>query len=328
MTKRRTNPLITVLLCAFAAVVLTIIILWFFVGYRYISDSAHGIKFLGLTENSLARDGKLYYSNGAKGTLDSETSTILLDNGEQYTGDLSGFLPHGKGILKKADGTVYDGEFDMGSCTGIASITYKTGDKYEGEVDGGKRHGFGTYTVRDGATYSGYFTENQKNGRGKSTFGDGSVYIGEYKNSIKDGFGAYLFKNGDIYVGQFKDDKRTGQGIYIWAKSEDFSSEFDSLFNDVVFDKAFAEEFFKYFSTDFPRLFSDGESLPELQSTLSFWQNFEKILTRNQVECYVGEFLDNLLSGKGTYKWLSGRVLKTEFENGEIKRQENSDTDA
>ncbi len=321
MNKRRHNPLLTILLCAFSAAVLTVLILWVFVGYRYIHDSTNGIKFIGMTENGLARDGKLYYSDGTKGTLSSETSTIMLDNGEQYTGELLGFLPHGKGILKKADGTVYDGSFENGVCSGKAQITYKSGDVYTGELVDGEREGFGTYTSPDGSEYIGGFSHNLKNGRGKSSFADGSVYIGEYKSSIKEGFGAYLFKNGDIYVGEFKADKRTGRGIYIWAKSEEYASEFDELFSSVEFTEENSDEFFEYFTADFSRHFADYETLPELSVESAFWQTFEKILTRSQVECYVGEFSENLLSGKGSYRWLSGRVLVGEFENGEIKTE-------
>ncbi len=320
MNKRRLNPLITILLCAFAAVILTILILYVFVGYRYIHDSENGIKFIGMTEDGLAHDGKLFYSDGTRGTLSGETSTIMLENGEQYTGSLHGFLPDGIGILKKADGTVYDGTFEKGVCTGEATVTYKSGDVYVGELVLGRRDGWGTYTSADGSVYTGGFSDNLKNGSGKSVFDDGSVYIGEYKNSIKEGFGAYLFKNGDIYVGEFKADKRTGKGIYIWSKSEEFASEFDEMFLNVLFDESGAGEFLEYFTTDFSRHFKDGAAA-ETENENSFWQTFEKILTRSQVECYIGEFSENLLSGKGTYRWLSGRVLEGEFENGEIKKE-------
>ena len=326
MNNKRINPLITILLCAFAAVILTILVLYVFVGYRYINDTEHGIKFIGMTRDGLARDGKLYYADGTRGTLSSETSTILLDNGEQYTGELFGFLPDGTGILKKADGTVYDGSFDKGVCTGEAQISYKSGDVYTGKLVDGDRDGFGCYESADGTIYTGNFTKNLKNGRGKTAFADGSVYIGEYKSSIKEGYGAYLFKNGDIFVGEFKADKRTGKGIYIWAKSEEYASEFDELFAAVDFKDGVDETFFDYFTSEFSRHFAEG-TLPTLLSQNQFWQGFEKILTRSQVECYVGDFKENLLSGQGSYRWLSGRVLTGEFVNGEIKTESENETE-
>ncbi len=324
MNKKRINPLITILLCAFAAAILTILVLYVFVGYRYINDTENGIKFIGMTENGLARDGKLYYSDGTRGTLSSETSTIMLDNGEQYTGELLGFLPNGNGILKKADGTVYDGSFKNGLCSGEAQVSYKSGDVYTGTLVDGDREGFGKYESADGTVYVGGFSKNLKNGKGKTSFSDGSVYIGEYKSSIKDGFGAYLFSNGDIFVGEFKADKRTGRGIYIWAKSEEYASEFDELFSSVSFDGGIDETFFAYYNTDFSRHFAE-DSASTLISENPFWQTFEKILSRTQVECYVGEFSENLLSGKGSYRWLSGRVLVGEFVNGEIKTDDGED---
>jgi hypothetical protein len=303
-------------------VILTVLILYVFVGYRYIHNKEYGIKFIGMTEDGLARDGKLYYSDGTKGTLDSETSTIMLDNSEQYTGELLGFLPHGNGILKKADGTVYDGSFVNGECTGKAKVTYKSGDVYEGNLVEGKRDGFGRYTAENGALYVGGFNDNVKHGKGYSAFADGSVFIGEYKNSIKEGFGAYLFKNGDIYVGEFSADKRTGRGIYIWAKSEEFASEFDEMFKSVEFNDEFSEKFFDYFENGFVLHFTTAEDISTQE--LPFWQTFEKILGRSQVECYIGGFKDNLLEGQGKYIWLSGRVYEGEFENGEAKTTANT----
>lgn len=325
--KRQLNPLITILLCSFCAVILTVLILHVFVGFRYIHNKDHGIKFIGMTENGLAKNGKLYYSNGTKGTLDGETSTILLDSGEQYTGELHGFLPDGKGVLKKADGTVYDGSFVMGECTGNARVAYRTGDLYDGELLDGKRSGFGKYTSENGSVYVGGFTDNLKNGNGYSVFADGSVFIGQYKNSIKEGFGAFLFKNGDIYVGEFKADKRTGKGIYIWAKSEEFASEFDDMFKSIEFTPEYAEDFFKYFENAFLLHFTTAESVDEVPE-IPFWQTFEKILSRSQIECYIGGFKDNLLEGQGKYIWLSGKIFEGEFLEGKAVSEPDTEESA
>lgn len=320
MKKKNLNPLITILLCAFCAVIITILILRFAVGYQYIHNKELGIKFIGMTENGLARDGKLYYANGTRGTLDSETSTIMYNNGEQYTGDLMGFIPHGTGVLKKANGTVYDGTFNMGQCTGQAHVAYKSGDSYDGELVDGTRNGFGTYTSESGAVYIGQFINNVKNGYGYSDFANSSYFIGQYKNSIKDGWGAFLFKNGDIYVGEFQNDKRTGKGIYIWAKSEEYATEFDEMFKSVEFTQEYAEKFFEYFEDGFLLHFTTADNTGS-DPELPFWQSFEKILFRSQVECYIGHFKDNLLEGQGKYIWLSGRILESEFVGGLAKEE-------
>ena len=327
MEKKKLNPLIIILLCAFCAVLITILVLYFIVGYRYVHDKEHGIKFIGMTKNGLAVDGKLFYSDGTKGTLDGETSSIILDSGEQYTGELSGLLPHGEGILKKADGTVYDGTFSNGQCTGKAHVSYVSGDVYDGDMVNGKREGRGNYTTKDGSFYAGEFTDGLKNGRGYSLFSDGSAYIGEYKNSIKEGFGAYLFPNGDIFVGEFLSDKRTGKGIYIWSKSEEFSTEFDEMFK-IEFTEEFSDKFFEYFENGFLLHFTTASNT-ETEYDLLFWEKFEKILSRSQIEYYVGDFKENVLEGSGKYVWLSGRVLEGEFVDGQIKTEdetEKSDT--
>lgn len=322
MARRKLNPIITVLLCAFCAVIVTILVLYVFVGYRYINDSENGVKFIGMTNGGIAESGKLYYSDGTKGTLDAKTSTILLDNGEQYTGDLNGFIPNGQGILKKADGTVYEGTFLNGACSGEGRVVYHGGDVYEGALVNGEREGFGKYLSEDGASYVGGFENNLKHGAGYSISASGAVYIGNHKNSIKDGFGAYLFKNGDIYVGEFKNDKRTGRGIYIWAKSEEYASEFDEAFLNIEFNDAFVSAFNSYFETRFNDHFTDEKKAPEYTGELiPFWQTIETVLSRSQVEFYVGEFRDNLLEGYGKYIWLSGRCQTGQFENGNFLKE-------
>ena len=41
-------------------------------------------------------------------------------------------LPHGRGVLKSADGTVYEGEFANGRRTGYGVLTKPDGTRYQG----------------------------------------------------------------------------------------------------------------------------------------------------------------------------------------------------
>lgn len=305
---------------AFLMLVVTLVILYTAVGVRYKNDRTHELKFLGRVDGDTVISGKLYYYDGRIASVDAKNKTIEYDDGEIYHGALSGYLPHGKGTLTKADGTIYEGDFYEGYATGKLNVTYPNGDVYMGEVDHEVRNGHGKYISADGTVYEGDFYDGEKNGFGRTAFSDGSVYIGQYNSSVKNGVGAYLFKNGDIYVGDFANDVRTGRGIYLWAKSEEYSSEFDSLFSVEITD-GFEESFVSWFTTDFTGYFENAEK-GEITTTSPFFSALEKILGRDQLECYIGGFLNNELSGNGRYQWLSGRVQWGQFENGAIVKGE------
>lgn len=320
MTKKKLHPLLIIFISAVAALLVTFAVLYIFVGLRYINDKTMELKFVGRVENGVPVSGKIYYYDGRIGELDAKNKTITTDVGDKYVGALSGYLPHGKGTLTKADGTVFDGDFYEGYCTGNAIVAYVGGDVYEGQVDHETREGKGIYKKPDGTTYYGSFKDGEKNGFGITSFADGSVYIGQYKNSIKDGKGAYLFAEGDIFVGDFLLDKRTGKGIYLWAKSEEYSSEFETLF-DVELTDEFASSFIAYFEGDFLRHFTtDAKTDAKTDATTQnpFFITLEAILSRNGLELYTGDFLENEISGYGTYRWLSGRVYTGSFKNGAI----------
>lgn len=326
MNKKRLHPLAIIFIAAVACLCITFIVLYAFLGLRYINDKTMELKFIGKVQNGVPVSGKLYYYDGRVGELDAAKKTITTDAGDKYIGALSGYRPHGKGILTKADGTIFEGDFYEGYCTGQATITYVGGDIYSGHVDHEKREGFGKYVKPDGTVYVGNFKNGEKNGFGKTTFSDGSVYIGEYSDSVKDGKGAYLFSEGDLFVGDFKDDKRTGKGIYVWAKSEEFSSEFDSLF-DIEPTDDFKSSFLAYFEGDFARHFSDSEKT-DATTVNSFFVSFEEILKRSQLEIYIGDFVENEMSGEGRYRWLSGRIYKGLFEKGAVLKEEKTNSES
>ena len=322
--KKKLHPLAVIFIVALILVALTILVLHVFLDIRYKNDKIHELKFVGKVQNEVPYSGKVYYYDGRIAELDAEAKTLEVPGGDKYVGALSGYLPHGKGTLTRADGVIFEGDFYEGYCTGNATITYKNGDVYIGEVDHGNCEGFGKLVKTDGTTYEGEFRNNEENGFGITKFADGSVYVGEYLASIKNGKGAYLFSDGDIYVGDFKNDKRTGKGIYIWSKSEEYSSEFETLFDVSVVD-GFKSAFLAYFEGDFERHFLEGDTI-EATTTLPFFQSLEDILSRNQIEVYIGDFLENELTGYGKYTWLSGRFFEGQFVEGVIK--ENTDESA
>ena len=91
----------------------------------------------------------------------------------------------------------------------------------------------------------------------------------------------------------------------------------------IEFTDEFSEKFFDYFKNGFLLHFTTADNA-QTEQELPFWQTFEKILSRSQVEYYVGDFKENILEGHGKYVWLSGRVLEGEFVNGMLKNENDS----
>ena len=56
----------------------------------------------------------------------------------------------GEGLVKFANGDVYQGEFKQDKFHGQGTMTWDDGDAYEGQWKGGCRHGQGTMTFADG----------------------------------------------------------------------------------------------------------------------------------------------------------------------------------
>ena len=121
-------------------------------------------------------------------------------------------------------------------------------------------------------------------------------------------------------------DQRTGKGIYLWAKSEEFSSEFDSLF-DIEPTDEFKSSFLAYFEGDFSRHFTE-DTKTDATTTNSFFMTFEEILKRSQLEIYFGDFVENEMSGEGSYRWLSGRVYTGRFEKGAVLKEEINNSES
>jgi hypothetical protein len=122
----------------------------------------------------------------------------------------------GKGILKEANGTVYEGDFHKNEKVGQGKYIYK--DKaYEGPFLGGKFHGTGTLRYGNGDLYEGEFVEGRKEGYGKLTLSksrESFSYEGNFKGDKLEGEGVLTYANGDTFKGSFSDSKKHGDGVY------------------------------------------------------------------------------------------------------------------
>ncbi len=162
---------------------------------------------------------------------------------------ISGNCVNGKGIIKYADGTVYDGSFIDSLWNGTGVMVWQNGDKYIGDFKAGYRTGKGKYYYANGVIHEGDYIKNIIEGKGTMFFTDGSKYVGDWKNGNRTGKGKYYYANGVIhegdyikniiegkgtmfftdgskYVGDWKNGNRTGKGKHYYANGDYYEGDF------------------------------------------------------------------------------------------------------
>ena len=65
--------------------------------------------------------------------------------GGEYSGEMQGGKPHGKGKTEFPDGNVYEGDYFRGLRHGYGIFKFFDGERYEGEWYKDHQHGQGTY---------------------------------------------------------------------------------------------------------------------------------------------------------------------------------------
>ncbi|OAY72854.1 Phosphatidylinositol 4-phosphate 5-kinase 4 [Ananas comosus] len=159
---------------------------------------------------------------GASNAADEEEQETyhaerLLANGDFYTGQWSGDLPHGTGKYLWTDGCMYEGEWRQGKTMGMGKFSWPSGATYEGEFKSGFMHGLGTYIGALGDTYRGGWSMNLKHGHGTKSYANGDYYDGEWRAGVQDGQGRYVWRDGNEYIGQWRAGVIHGRGTLIWA---------------------------------------------------------------------------------------------------------------
>ena len=135
-------------------------------------------------------------------------------------------MPHGKGIYKYSDGSIYDGNWHRGRRHGEGTYTYCNGDVYIGEWEDGYKSGKGVMKWRNGDVYEGEWAMNKRHGQGHFKGHHGREYKGTYHDDYKHGAGVYKDLNGDIYDGNWTFNRRNRSGIIKYANHDVFHGEF------------------------------------------------------------------------------------------------------
>ena len=118
-------------------------------------------------------------------------------DGDFYEGGLKNDHKHGTGIMRFADGRVFEGEYIRGQMIN-GKMTYQDGSIYGGSWVDGMRHGRGKCIFVDGSQYEGEFREGNFHGEGKMTWNDGGWYVGNWSNGEMDGQGKEVRPDGSL----------------------------------------------------------------------------------------------------------------------------------
>eukprot|EP00536_Pseudo-nitzschia_multiseries_P005643 jgi/Psemu1/238699/estExt_Genewise1.C_1080054 len=118
-------------------------------------------------------------------------------DGDFYEGGLKNDHKHGTGVMRFADGRVFEGEYIRGQMI-QGKMTYQDGSVYGGSWVDGMRHGRGKCIFVDGSEYEGEFREGNFHGHGKMTWNDGGWYVGNWSNGEMDGQGKEVRPDGSL----------------------------------------------------------------------------------------------------------------------------------
>ncbi|KAI4385604.1 hypothetical protein MLD38_003610 [Melastoma candidum] len=151
----------------------------------------------------------------------------VLDNGDFYTGQWSGDLPHGHGKYLWTDGCMYVGEWRAGKPLGQGKFCWPSGATYEGEFKNAYMDGQGTYTGPSGDTYKGSWVMNMKHGQGIKCYVNGDYYEGGWRRGMQDGQGKYQWENGNHYNGQWKNGLINGNGTLVWSNGKRYEGSWE-----------------------------------------------------------------------------------------------------
>ncbi|PKU48298.1 alsin [Limosa lapponica baueri] len=201
-----------------------------------------------------------------------------------YDGRWLSGKPHGRGVLKWADGRMYSGTFRTGLEDGygeyrVPNKALNKDDHYVGYWKEGKMCGHGVYSYATGEVYEGCFQDNMRHGHGllrsgKLTSSSPSMFIGQWTMDKKSGYGVFDdITRGEKYMGMWQDDLCQGNGVVV---------------------------------TQFGLYYEGAFSTNKMMGT--------GILLSEDDTVYEGEFSDNwTLSGKGTLTLPNGDYIEGLF---------------
>lgn len=189
------------------------------------------------TEGKMLGMGIMTYANGRQqggrwfdGTLlvsNVKKDNTITYNGQTYTGESAGLVPHGYGIIELPGGQRYEGEFEFGFRSGIGTNYWPDGTTYEGEWENDEYNGFAIYKSPE-SYYIGYLKDNVPHGHGLMVMYGVNTVEGEFKYGLPNGYGTFKNVDGATYVGEFKDGYFHGKGTFTYPDGTKYEGQWEN----------------------------------------------------------------------------------------------------
>ena len=251
---------------------------------------------------SLALDAALLavFVEEYEGPLDKEGRftghgrAVLKGTGSVYEGDFALGSIHGEGTYTWKDGLVYHGGFAENCITGIGNYTWPGGANYSGGVLNGLRHGYGVLHFDDSVVrYEGEWKNGRRHGQGTLWYDDNGTccYRGSWRDDKRHGVGELRYASGNVYTGEFYRDIKEGKGTMRWRSGSRYTGDWVK---------------------GMPH--GRGEQVWEPEAT-SPWPRKEGLSHLQLQNKYVGEFRDGARNGRGTFWYATGAQYIGEWYN-------------
>ncbi|KAF0700771.1 Aste57867_8724 [Aphanomyces stellatus] len=134
-------------------------------------------------------------------------------------------VPHGRGVIKFADGATYDGEMRDGRITGRGRYVSSTGVIEDGEFVDGMLHGDGSREEPNGHVEEGTFVYGVLDGFGTQRSKYNEVYEGSFDFGSKTGRGVMTFPDNAVLRGFWDDDLPSGRGDLLYYQRRDHDDD-------------------------------------------------------------------------------------------------------
>ncbi len=235
-------------------------------------------------------------------TVDKVTGTatgqVRIDwkNGDRFEGQMVDGRRVGKGRFTWANGAYYDGDWVNDIATGRAEIGFSNGDRYVGEVTQGVPNGQGVKTVANGDSLDGHFVNGVVDGRAVFVGRDGSRYDGEWRAGRKNGTGHHVWPDGQAFTGSWVDDKPEGKGVLKYASGDSYDGMVKAGKPNGKGLMVLGASGDRYV----------GDFVDGLRQGAGTYQ-------ASNGDRYVGSWQGGVKSGQGRYTWASGDYWEGEF---------------
>ncbi|XP_062870318.1 MORN repeat-containing protein 3 isoform X2 [Trichomycterus rosablanca] len=150
--------------------------------------------------------------------------TVYSGTGDQYTGEWSNNLRHGRGTqVWRSGAVVYEGEWKCGVRDGSGTLsklhppTNQLMRVYTGEWRNNKKEGYGTYFYSSSGRYDGQWVADWRSGCGRMFYENGDVYEGEWRDDKAHGRGTLQLANGNQYEGEWRSGRKNGRGRFLYV---------------------------------------------------------------------------------------------------------------